>query len=265
MIVHHQMADSSRFILIRVLQTASLVALSMTAHPRESGKESINTFLTSQGFAPAVRLKISESDEAFSVLATPGAVMLESTSCMPRSSGPTRFSGKRFSFESEDRGEWGGELKVREGNLPPKILLKGNVIDLVPLDKRLYVFIGSDHLSAGYGAVHVIENYDSRPEIHFVSQLPGTPAVARLDPQWGGFVIISRQSISVLLPGSNTLKILMANHAPLAGANSFLSFGPADMLIGLCGGIAHVHFPWRQNAPPDPYDEIPIVRYWTRK
>ena len=259
------MINSKRSILIRGLQVVSIVILSTSVQSREQGQEAIDAFLASQGFKPAARLRPSESDVAFSILGTAEAPKLVVKSCLHSPGGQTQLTGTRFSYESEDRGEWGGELKVREGRGPLKNLLKGNVVELVPFDTRLYVFIGSDHLGAGYGAVHVIEDYDSRPDIHFVSQLPGTPAVVHLDPRWAGLVIISRQSISVLLPGSNSLKILMANHAPLVGANSFLSYGPADMLIGLCGGVAHVHFPWRLNAPPDLYDEIPLVRFWAKK
>jgi hypothetical protein len=63
---------------------------------------------------------------------------------------------------------------------------------------------------------------------------------------------------------SDTIDVLMARHAPLPDANSVLSVSKSEILIGICGGIAQVHLPWR-SRPPDAEYNIPIVTYWTRQ
>jgi hypothetical protein len=55
--------------------------------------------------------------------------------------------------------------------------------------------------------------------------------------------------------------------AVLPRSNSFLTIGYADILVGVCGGVAWIHTPWQLNLAPDPTgtDQIPIVTYWTRQ
>jgi hypothetical protein len=61
------------------------------------------------------------------------------------------------------------------------------------------------------------------------------------------------------------LHMVMARHAYMPRPNSVVAIGQADILVGVCGGVAWIHAPWRMNRPPDPADEIPIVTYWTRQ
>jgi len=57
----------------------------------------------------------------------------------------------------------------------------------------------------------------------------------------------------------------MGRHAFLSRPNSFLTIGYADILVGICGGVAWIHAPWQLNLPPDPANEIPVVTYWSRQ
>jgi hypothetical protein len=83
---------------------------------------------------------------------------------------------------------------------------------------------------------------------------------------WRGFLIVSTLTVSVVdLRGG--LHMVMARHAFLPRPNSFLSIGYADILVGVCGGVAWIHAPWPLNPAPDPAEvhDIPLVTYWTRQ
>jgi hypothetical protein len=125
------------------------------------------------------------------------------------------------------------------------------------------VFTGLDHLLST-GGVDIIEDYDGDPRRRHLTEIPEAPHVIMLDLNWRGFLIVSPLSVSlVTLQGG--MDVIMARHAYLPHPNSVLSMGNADILIGVCGGVAWVHAPWRMNLPPDPADQIPVVTYWTRQ
>lgn len=230
-----------------------------------AGQVSIADFLRDQGFVPAAKIPYDQGAPAFVIVGTPDKPSLSETVCMPDYEIRTQWEGKRFSYRAHNRGEWGGTFSVREGRKPERALISENVVFVDPSGNELYVFTGVDHLGADDGSVHVIDDFDSRPRARLITQLPGTPRIVQYEDAWRGYVVITRQSISVMRPSPERLELLMANHGPLHDANSLLTFGRADMLIGVCGGLAHVHFPWRVQQPADGWDQVPVLRYWVRQ
>jgi len=84
-------------------------------------------------------------------------------SCHSGQSRDLSIKGKRFSYAADNRGEWGGALNVRENGGLPRPIVPGNVQALFPIKDDLYVFTGLSHIGADYGALHVIEKFDSQP------------------------------------------------------------------------------------------------------
>lgn len=224
----------------------------------------VEALMRSQGLAPGKPSADAYGEWGIEVRGTAKNPQLVETDCFPRDIGSWSFSGKRFSYVADNRGEWGGELTVREGNGPPRTLLRENVLFMLPDGRDLYIFSGLDH-GGDRGGLHVVENYDSRPGFRSISQLPGTPlAIGVAEDHLGGFLVVSRLALARVRTGNSMVEILMARHAPLNGANSVLQVGRSQILIGLCGGVAQVHLPWH-TRPPDATYEIPIVTYWTRE
>jgi hypothetical protein len=132
------------------------------------------------------------------------------------------------------------------------------------------VFTGLAHIGVNYGRVDIVENYDSDPRPRRLTELPEVPEVVVLDYNWGGFLVVSTLSVSHVST-SGGLHLIMARHAYLPSPNSVMSMGEADILVGVCGGVAWIHAPWRMHLPPDrdPVAEatnnIPVVTYWTRQ
>jgi hypothetical protein len=224
----------------------------------------VENTLRMQGLQPGKQPPEEQGDWGYEVRGTAENLLFKKTDCYPFPVGRTSFEGARFSFISDDRGEWGGKLIAREGKTHERILIDENVIDMIPMGSRLYVFTGSDHGSLDYGAVHVIEDYDSRPRARLITLLPGTPRAVTLDSTRGGFLVVTRLSLTLVRTSSDTIDVLMARHASLPAANSVLSVSKSEILIGICGGVAEVQLPWH-TRPPDAEYNIPIVTYWTRQ
>jgi hypothetical protein len=177
----------------------------------------------------------------------------------------TSLRGKRFEYASENRGEWGGTLRARDGRNKPRVLLEANVIHLLPAGDDLFVFDGLDHLGVDFGAVHIVADYDSAPRERLFTQLPGMPTAIAMDPKTRRIAIVTEFSVSEIW-GNRYYTLLTARHFRFPRATSALVAWP-NMLIGHCGGVALLEFPWRRNRPPAPdgTDQITIVTYWTRR
>jgi len=224
----------------------------------------VEKVLRDSGLSPRSRPSGEKEGFALEIRGTEQRPELATTSCSLRRKGNHSIQGKRFRYEADNRGEWGGQLNVY-GSGPKRAIVGGNVVDLIAIEDDLYVFTGLDHLLST-GGVDVIESYDSNPASRHLTETPEAPSVVVLDRNWGGFLIVSSLSVSlVTLHGS--LHMIMARHAYLPNPNSVLTIGRADILVGVCGGVAWIHAPWRMNRPPDPAraDEIPLVTYWTNQ
>ena len=116
-----------------------------------------------------------------------------------------------------------------------------------------------------YGALHVIENFDTEPKGACSLQLPESSDVVVFDRNWGGFLVVSSLSIGVVdLRGG--LHMVMARHAYMPRPNSVMTIGP--------GGHPRRAVRWRrmdsramayESPPPIRRTQIPIVTYWTRQ
>ncbi len=230
----------------------------------EPEQAAVENLLRANGLVPRSRLSRNPEKSSIVVRGTERKPEFVVSSCGAETPEPTTLRGKRFTYEADNRGEFGGELNVREGGGAARPIVRGNVHALRAIENDLYVFTGLDHLGMSSGSVDLIEDYDSHPRSRHLTDLPEAPQLVVQDRNWDGFLVVSTLSISVIQRHGN-LDIIMARHAYLPRPNSVLSVGPADILVGVCGGVAWVHAPWRMNRPPDPTDGIPLVTYWTRQ
>jgi hypothetical protein len=175
----------------------------------------------------------------------------------------TSMSGKRFEYTSENRGEWGGSLRVREGNRKPRVLLEANVIHLLPFGEDLLVFAGLAHLGMETGEVFIVDAYDTSPVARLFTRLPEMPKVIAMDEKTRRIAIVTESSVSEIW--GNSFSVLTARHFRFPRATSALVSWP-NVLIGHCGGVALLELPWRRHRPPAPdgSDELTIVTYWAR-
>jgi hypothetical protein len=258
---------------MRRLYTAALVVFAgmAAAAPEDLAKEMagaarVEKILRAQGLAPGKQAPPDEyGDFGLSVGGTAEKPEFTNTRCVPPMYDSPSFSGKRFHYVAKNHGEWGGEFMVREGDGPERPLLEENVIFLIPDGADLYVLSGLDH-GMDNGGVHVVRDFDSNPQMVSVSRLPGTPlAYTRGDGMHGELLVVSKLAVTRVRTNSvpESLEVLMARHARLPGANSVLSIGRSQILIGLCGGVAQVQLPWYVRVPGAERD-IPVVTYWTR-
>ena len=260
---HHFM----RLNAIAGLLVTVLVSMPATAEVRLP--RDVEKVLRGNGLSPRSR-PASNEKYSIAIRGTEQKPELLTGNCSSRPAGRRSIQGKRFTYEADNRGEWGGDLNVREGSSPKRSVVRGNTQDLITLSDDLYVFTGLEHLEMSYGAVDIVENYDSNPNSRHLTVLPEAPAVIAFDTNWGGFLVISPLSVSLVTP-SGSLHVIMARYAYLPSPNSVMSMGEADILVGVCGGVAWIHAPWRMHFPPDtdPVAEaannIPLVTYWTRQ
>lgn len=229
----------------------------------QAGAARVEAALRAQGLTPGKQAPPDEYGEwGIEVQGTPQDPRFVERNCVPPAPVSPSFAGKRFSYESRNRGEWGGQLILRDRGARPRALLDENIFALIPSGSALYVFSGLDH-GMDEGGVHVVESFDSRPRFRSISKLPGTPlAIGRTDDHVGGFLVVTRYSLTRVF-GGDSIEVLMARHAPLYNANSVLAVGRSQILIGLCGGVAQVQLPWYIPLP-DAGRDIPVVTYWTR-
>jgi hypothetical protein len=230
----------------------------------EPGAASIEESLRAQGLSPGKTPPADQGTWALEVRGTATNPQFTETVCYQFTEGRTTFSGRRYVYEARNRGEWGGELTVRRGSGSSRTLIRENIFDIHPYGNRLYVFTGLDHGSMDHGAVYEIEDFDKRPRVRFITLLPGTPRAVGLDAEGRGFLVVTRLSLTLVRTSSDTIDVFMARHAALPDSNSLLQVSKSEILIGICGGVAQVHLPWR-SRPPDPEYNIPIVTYWTRQ
>jgi hypothetical protein len=145
-----------------------------------------------------------------------------------------------------NRGEFGGHLELyTEGSAVE--IMKGNIVDLLPMGDETLVISGLAHLSMRSGAVHVISELSDSPMPTFVTNLPDAPTIVYLDDQRKDYprkVLVGSMSLMSLDPYNN-IDILYWD--------AFWSFGldPTSIvrymdyyLIGLPHGIAVIPAPW---------------------
>jgi hypothetical protein len=250
-----------RRFVFALLLLGTLSALAETRPEDLADAARVEQLLRAQGLAPSARPRHKQGMPAMRVSGTSKEPRFARATCGRDRRVVEGFSGKRFHYEVKDRGEFGGELRVREGKGPARILLSDNVMHLLPVDRQLYVFGGLSHIGASSGSVYIVEDYDSKPVAAHLSNLPEAPDVVVPAFQGRGFLVISNLTVTGVDFRGN-LEPVMARRAVLPDPNSALAMSYADVLVGICGGVAWIHMPWRMQRPPDPDDEIPLVTYW---
>jgi hypothetical protein len=145
------------------------------------------------------------------------------------------FVGKRFRYESEDRGEFGGKLDLVASDGTRRKILAGNVRSLLPVEGDLYVFEGLNHLDPT-GSVHVIRKFDVEPRIERVTLLTDTPVFVTLRQRPPGqhwFWIVGTNSLTELVDEWGILKIhpfgdiFVSDFATLVDRGAMSSLVPA--------------------------------------
>ncbi|WP_330147033.1 hypothetical protein [Shewanella oncorhynchi] len=168
-------------------------------------------------------------------------------------------------------GEFGGrlELATKHGSVE---ILKGNIVDLLPMGDETLVISGLAHLSMRSGAVHVISELSDPPTPTFVTKLPDAPTIVYLDDERKDYplkVVVGSMSLMSLDPHNNV---------DILYWDAFWSFGlePTSIvrymdhyLIGLPHGIAVIPAPWgptsnycRSNSSYRKPDSCTRVRFY---
>jgi hypothetical protein len=250
----------------RVGLLSAIVLWPLANHAAEPEPGEVARQLRIQGFDPTKSPAVCIGRDSRPVYRVSGditrpVITLKTT---PNPGHRTALRGRRFHYSSVDHGEFGGTLFVREGDGPQRSLMQTNVVDLVPAGKNLLVFAGLAHVSMSSGDIWVVEAYDSAPKLRFLTQLPEKPDVIAEDPETHRIAIVSEFSVSELW--GDFYSVLTARHHRFPHASSAVVSRP-NILIGICGGVALLEFPWRRNLPPalDGSDQITIVTYWTRR
>ena len=118
-----------------------IVLASMSATAEVRLPKDVEKVLRDNGLSPRSR---PAWNEKYSILirGTEQKPELLTGTCPSRPRGRQSIQGKRFTYEADNRGEWGGDLNVREGGSPKRSVVRGNTRDLITLSDDLYVFTG---------------------------------------------------------------------------------------------------------------------------
>jgi hypothetical protein len=153
-------------------------------------------------------------------------------------------------YVGTNNGEWGGKLEVVIAG-ERKMLMKGNIVHLLPLDGKLYVIEGLAHLSMASGSVSVIEDIEKPSQPKLITKLPDAPELVYLDNTRSNYlliVIVGSKSIMSIGPGM-TLEILYWD------AFWHINLNPTSIVrykdnyfIGLPHGVAVVPAPWGESS-----------------
>ncbi|MCX2793896.1 hypothetical protein OQJ62_03055 [Microbulbifer thermotolerans] len=114
----------------------------------------------------------------------------------------TKLSVGDVQYIGTNNGEWGGKLEVIQDGVS-KELMKGNIVHLLPIGKKLYIIEGLAHLSMSGGSISVIEDME-KPEIpRRITLLPDAPRLVYLDTTRADFqpiIIVGYRSLMELNP-----------------------------------------------------------------
>lgn len=188
--------------------------------------------------------RASRSGQSFAVQLAGGRLVVKPVEhSVPDTNVPrARFQAGSIRYEGTDRGEWGGQLVAVLPGGERKILLKKNIIAILPGDKHLLVFSGLAHLGLREGAVYRVDSPDQHPRLSRIALLPDAPVLVVEDPRGkvaGQKIIIGSSSLMTM--GSNgqsgNLKVLAREQFwwPLF-PNSAVLVGN-HLVIGLRSGL----------------------------
>jgi hypothetical protein len=220
--------------------------------------------LANEGLVPVAEAPIACTGAAVMVAwesRTAPKVRVESN--FSRHPSDVHFSGKTFTYQSKNGGEWGSELAVRRRGQESKVIYRGSdVLWLLPIEDVLYVFSGTQHLGRNSGSVHAVDRFDSAPSIRFVTLLPAAPVAVTSQGGTDWFIIASERAV-MELRADRSLEVYTFNQFWFEQPTSAI-FVDGDLIVGLCSGAAVVHIPWRTDAAPS-REAIATVRYFSSR
>lgn len=119
-----------------------------------------------------------------------------------KSTNKTTLSVGDIQYIVTNNGEWGGKLEVIQNAVPTE-LMKGNIVHLLPVGKKLYIIEGLAHLSMSGGSIYVIEDMENPTKPRRVTLLPDAPRLVYLDTTRTDFqpiIIVGYRSLMELNP-----------------------------------------------------------------
>ncbi len=128
-----------------------------------------------------------------------GKVVIESKG---KSTNTTKLTIGDIHYIGTNNGEWGGKLEVIQNGIP-KELMKGNIVHLLPIGKKLYIIEGVAHLGMSGGSISVIEDKESPTKPRLITLLPDAPRLIYLDTTRSDFqpmIIVGYRSLMELNP-----------------------------------------------------------------
>jgi hypothetical protein len=153
--------------------------------------------------------------------------------------GPSPYRVGNIEYIGTNRGEWGGELVVVVNGQSTE-LMKGNIINLLPIGNKLYITEGLAHLGMKYGSIRVIPNKYKPTTPLPIASFTDAPSFVYFDGTKHdnqAAIIVCESSIMVLTFNDRIEKF---------DWDGFLSFSPITSLvrynnyyfIGLPHGVA---------------------------
>ncbi len=168
------------------------------------------------------------------------------------------FKTSKIEFRGTNMGEWGGELTAKKDDGSAEILIKDNVVSIIPANDVLYAFTGLAHLSMDRGAVYKITSIDSSPKVEKLTLLPQAPAAVLVDQReqrFTTFIIFTSGGVSTLSPKYSNLSVPATN---LFWASLYPNSAVQEnnrFLIGIRSGVAVVELN---------YNKLRSIRYFTK-
>lgn len=119
-----------------------------------------------------------------------------------KSTNKTKLTVGDVHYIGTNNGEWGGKLEVIQNGVSRE-LMKGNIVHLLPLGKKLYIIEGVAHLSMSSGSISVIEDKENPTKPRLITLLPDAPRLVYLDAtrlEFQPIIIVGYRSLMELNP-----------------------------------------------------------------
>jgi len=161
------------------------------------------------------------------------------------------FTTGDIKYIGVDNGEFGGALYYKTKNQKRKLLMEGNINNLIPIGNDLYIIEGLAYLSRG--SVSVIRNYKTPSIPQIVTLLPDAPEISFIEKEkdyLGNHTItIAGSSSFMQIIGDSRLEIY-ANNTFWGGLypTSMVKIG-CYYIIGIRSGLAVVELTQGKTIP----------------
>ena len=174
------------------------------------------------------------------------------------------FNGK--SLTGGNRGEWGGNLSVADPDGTEHILIRQNIVQLIPEKDELFVFTGLAHLGAAHGAIYKVTGDKEGLNAEKVTLLPGAPqvvAIERNDKGYFGFLVITNDGLVSFSPKFSEMKMLAIDQfwSGLYPTSALLL--DSQLIIGMRSGVAVVSMGQGISVSSGP--RVAKIQYFSKK